>query len=384
MLINRWSERLLIVGCLLLGACASAPDPVPQIPVLFRDGAFKPQTNARLETRDDVFALDPALEQQLQALTLQGKSTEQRLKILLAHIYTDTGIRLSYASGHSTGAAQTWANKQGDCLSLTILAYAAAQALDITAHMQEVPGPAVVDRRGQIDFVNGHVNLHVPARSKISLGERVFESGGFIVDFQPHSALRNLGRRLEEREIMARFYNNRASEYLAHGQDDLAYRYFRTAGDADMRYAPIFSNLAVLYGRKRMDAEAEAALRYAVALKGNSDVALKGLHQLLQSQGRLDEAQVIAQELQQWQDASPYYWLERGKADLLAGQAARAVDALERAQALANGFADLHYHLALAYARSGQADKAQAQQALLRSLVGDNPALALLGKKIRQ
>ncbi len=384
MMINQWPGRLFVLICLLLGACASAPDPVPPMVAFFRDEAFQPPTAFRIETHDDVFELDPALQKQLHGLALQGKGTEQRLKILLAHLYTDTGIRLSYASGHSTGAAQTWANKQGDCLSLTILAYAAAKALGITAHMQEVPGPAVVDRRGQIDFVNGHVNLHVPTRSSVSLGSRVFESGGFIVDFQPHSALRNLGTRLEEREILARFYNNRASEHLAQGQDDLAYRYFRVAGEADMRYAPIFSNLAVLYGRKGMATEAEAALRYAITLSGNSDVALKGLHQLLQTQGRLDEAEQIAQELRQWQDASPYYWLERGKAALLAGQAARAVDALERAQALANGFADLHYHLALAYARSGQADKAQAQQALLRSLVGDNPALALLGKKIRQ
>lgn len=383
MFINKGISLIFCTIGLLLGGCASAPGPAPQIQALFRDDAFKPLPELHIETRDEVFALDPALQQQLQALALQGKSTEQRLKILLAHIYTDTGIRLSYASGHSTGAAQTWANKQGDCLSLTILAYAGAQALGLTAHMQEVSGPAVVDRRGQIDFVNGHVNLHVPTRSRVNLGVRVFEPGGFIVDFQPHSALRNLGTRLDEQEIMARFYNNRASEYLAQGQNDLAYRYFRAAADTDPRYAPIFSNLAVLYARLGWSASEEAALRYAVSLKGDSDVALKGLQQLLQAQGRLNEAQAIALELRQWQDASPYYWLARGKAELQVGQPARAVEALERADALATGFADLHYHLALAYARTGQAVKAREQQALLQGLLGPNPALALLGKKIK-
>lgn len=380
--INKGLGRIFCIVCVLLGGCASAPETTTQMQALFRNDAFAPLPEVHIETRDEVFALDPTLQRELQTLALQGKSTEQRLKTLLAHLYTDTGIRLNYASGHTTGAAQTWANKQGDCLSLTILAYAGAQALGLTAHMQEVPGPAVVDRRGQIDFVNGHVNLHVPTRSPLRLGVRVFEPGGFIIDFQPQSALRNLGTRLDEAEIMARFYNNRASEFLAQGQHDLAYRYFRAAAEKDARHAPTFSNLAVLYGRLGLAGPQEAALRYAVSLKGNSDVPLKGLHQLLQTQGRQQEAQTIARALQQWQDDSPYHWLARGKAELQDGHPNQAVDALERAQALANGFADLHFYLALAYARSGDVEKAREQQALLKGLVGPSPALALLDKKL--
>lgn len=369
---------------LLLAGCASGPPAVPDTRALFLDDQFKPVPGLVVESQEQIFALAPELADRLRAQSRQSGSTEQRLKTLLAQIYTDAGIRLDYNVGHSTGAAETWANKRGDCLSLTILAYSAARVLDVEARMQEVPGPALVDRRGDIDFVTGHVNLYVRARNRVSLGSRVFEPGGFIVDFQPHSAQRNLGLALEESEVLARFYNNRASEHLAQGQTDEAYLYYRAAASADPRYAPVFSNLAVLYQRKGLHGNAEAALRYAVALKGNSDVALKGLHQLLLSQGRHVQAAEVAQELRKWQDASPYYWLERGRLALNSGDSAGAVDALERAEALSSGFAELHYLLALTYARAGEADKAQAQMSILRGLSGQDAALALLAKKLQQ
>jgi thioredoxin-like negative regulator of GroEL len=46
----------------------------------------------------------------------------------------------------------------------------------------------------------------------------------------------------------------------------------------------------------------------------------------------------------------------------------QAVAALERAQAMSRGFADVHRYLAEAYWRNGQMAKARDQMALLRSL----------------
>jgi transglutaminase-like putative cysteine protease len=156
---------------LLLAGCASGPPAVPDTRALFLDDQFKPVPGLVVESQEQIFALAPELADRLRAQSRQSGSTEQRLKTLLAQIYTDAGIRLDYNVGHSTGAAETWANKRGDCLSLTILAYSAARVLDVEARMQEVPGPALVDRRGDIDFVTGHVNLHVRARNSLLISQ---------------------------------------------------------------------------------------------------------------------------------------------------------------------------------------------------------------------
>jgi len=366
---------------LLLG-CASAP--VSPASALFADAQFPPVAGLVIESRHKVFALPADLQIQLQADAGAQRSTAQRLQSLVGQLYSETGgVRLDYSSGHSTGAAQTWADKRGDCLSLTILAYSAAQTLGIEAVMQEVPGPALIDRRGEIDFVNGHVNLLVPTRREVRLGRQLFEPGGFVVDFQPHSALRAKGTPLDEDAVLARFYNNRASELLTQGQTDAAYWYYRAAAALDARYAPIFSNLAQLYLGKGLLVLAESALRHAIALNGNTDTPLKSLRQLLLAQGRLAEAAQLELDLRRWQDSSPYYWLERGRAELVAGRAVLALAALEQALSLASGFAELHYLLALAYARTQQPELAHAQLETLRTLLGPDPVLARLSRKIQ-
>ena len=136
-----------------------------------------------------------------------------KLERLLARLYTREGILLSYASGHTTGAMQTWRNKRGDCLSLTILAYAAAKSLHIDAHMQDVPVPSAVDRREGFDYINSHVNVFVNNVSEVSLNGTLYGAGGFVIDFEPQPGSRRAGQWLSENAILARYFNNRATEY---------------------------------------------------------------------------------------------------------------------------------------------------------------------------
>lgn len=365
-----------------LGACttmAVAPMAAHQI---LRDDAFNAVPETSVETRQAVFALDESLVATLKTSIGPAMTTERKLNGLLTHLYTGSGIRLAYTSGHTTPANQTWLNKQGDCLSLTILAYAAAKALGIPAVMQDVRVPPVVDRRGEMDFVNGHVNVYVPTHAVLTIDGRTFEPGGLVIDFQPHGALRSLGTPLQENEILARFYNNRASEFMLSKRDDLAYAYFKAALSVDPAYAPTYGNLASLYHRKGLVDSAETLLRHAVALNSLTDVPLRGLHQLLVAQGRNAEAQQVLAQLARWQSQNPYYWLGLGIDDLQQGRVDKAVSALERAQELSIGFQEVHYHLALAYLRSGQRERARDQVAVLGNLGRTEPAVALLSKKL--
>nr|WP_295784764.1 tetratricopeptide repeat protein [Rhodoferax sp.] len=365
-----------------LGGCASTPLPVlPPPAFVWQDAAFNYDRSLVTETRDALFALDPEVVQNLRMDDGSIRSAERRLNKLLARLYGPNGIQLSYATGHTTGASDTWHNKRGDCLSLTILAYASARFLGIDARMQEVQVPVAVDRRDGVEFISGHVNVLVRNESEVFLNGQVFGVGSFVIDFEPQVGSRRTGQWLSEAEILARFYNNRGTEYLVQKDDARAYAYYRAAIEAAPGFAPASANLAQLYVRRGLLPGAEQLLRHAIALGGPSYLPMRNLHQLLLAQGRTTEAQHYAQMLEKRQDEDPYYWLSKGIVALRDGRLRAAVSALERAESLTSGFEEIHYHLALAYARNGQREAAKKQLVVLTAIDSKDPGVALLSRK---
>lgn len=349
---------------------------------IWQDHAFDYRSDRVTETRETLFALDPAVVEQFTSGKRLGFTNERRLDLLLSQLYGPGGVRLAYNRGHSTGAMQTWNDRRGDCLSMTVLTYAAANALGLTAHMQEVRVPLVVDRHDGVEFVNGHVNVFVRNESDVSIYGKLYRSGGIVIDFEPQVGARKSGDWLTHESILARFYNNRASEFLIQRDYPQAYAYFKSAITTDPTYAPTFSNLAQLYRLRGMAVESEQLLRHALALNGDSYASLRTLHRLLTDQSRLSEAQEVATALTNLQKEDPYYWLGKGLMALRDGRNGAAIDALERAAELSTGFEEVHYHLGLAYLRNGQHREARLQVAALSAINTDASGLAVLNKKL--
>jgi tetratricopeptide (TPR) repeat protein len=376
---------VLFVGffSLVLGGCASTRLATLAPGTLWQDAAFNYQPALVTETHETVFELDPELVQSLRSGESLSLPTRDRLDRLLARLYTRGGILLSYTNGHTTGAMQTWRNKRGDCLSLTILAYAAAKSLRIDAHMQDVPVPNVVDRREGFDFVNSHVNVFVNNVSEVSVNGHLYGAGGFVIDFEPQPGSRRAGNWLSETDILARYYNNRATEFMVAKDRARAYAYYRAAITTAPDYAPAYANLAHLYAGNGLPDNAEQLLLHAIALDGPSYAPLRAMQQLLESQGRTADAQHYADLLKRRQDEDPYHWFGLGLAALNAGRHGAAITALERAASLTSGFEEVHYHLGLAYWRNGQREQAGKQLAALEAINERDPGVAVLSKKMR-
>ena len=369
-----------IALCVLaLAGCAAAP-PEPALAQLpWRDAVFDYNADLVPVSRDELFRLDPQLLARLQARSPEGWSTEQRLKHLLATVFGPDGRGIAYTAGHSTTAAQTWQQRRGDCLSLAVLTYSVARALGMDARMQEVPTPVLYDRRGPLDFVNQHVNvLFQRARRNAPDGAGYRD---VIVDFEPELASGRAGLALSEDSVLARYRNNIAAEHLAAGRTALAYAHFKAAIQADPAFAATYGNLAVLYRQAGLAVEAEQLLRRALVLADPPDVPLHALHQLLLEQGRTAEAAGYAVQLQARQARDPYHWIALGSRHLEAGEVRQAIAALERAQAMAHGFAEVHRHLALAYWRAGEPVRANEQLAVLAAIAGGDAWVSALSRK---
>ena len=328
-----------------------------------------------------LFALPADLQALLHRPELRALSSGQRLDALLDAIFGADRRRFGYGAEQSTPAAQTWAARRGDCLSLTILTFAAARALGLDAQMQEVRVPAVYERRAGVEFVNRHVNVAVRLRSRSPI-EDVLQMQTAVIDFEPLLTGGERGKALGERAVMARYANNLGSQALAAGDMARAYGHYRAAIAADPLYGAAYGNLAVLLQQRGLVADAERLLRRAAALVDQPEVALAALHRLLLDQHRDAEAEVVAAQLRAAQDADPYHWISRGVAALNEGRDRQAVDDLQHAQELTSGFTEVHGWLALAYWRVGDRGRAREQLAQLEALQSGSALAGKLRRKL--
>ena len=363
-------KALSIAECfIVLAGCAAAPPAPLPAHLLWQDQAFGYDAALVSVGKRDLFQLDAGLLSKLHDPRIQNSSAQYRLHHLESILFGPKAKDFPYSWGHSTVAAETWRRKSGDCLSLTVLSYSLARALDMSVQMQEVRVPVVFDRRGNVEFFNRHVNVFIRSVGDLYLISGSMRPGDVIIDFEPQVASRREGSALSEDGILARFYNNLAAEYLAQGDLTLAYAHFKAAVLADPGYSPSYSNLAQLYIRKGFLQSAEQLLLHTIALNDDADIALRSLHQLLVSQGRESEALKYKEILQDRQYKDPYYWLGVGLHHLEEGNYQKAVDALERAQDLTRGFQEVHRYLAIAYWRAGNPIQAKNQLSVLASLM---------------
>ncbi|MBK0391713.1 tetratricopeptide repeat protein [Ramlibacter algicola] len=360
-----------VFALLLLAGCATRPLPaaLPDLqPALARGDQAYAMTQLPSVDPAVLFALPPDLAASIARERMRTVSHKARLIALLDLLYGPDRRAFTYGAPTSTDAAQTWAAKRGDCLSLTLLTYASARAMGLNAQMQEVRVPAIYERRSGVDFVNRHVNVAVHLRNDTM--QDMMRTQVAMLDFEPQLTGGELGHALDERGMVARFHNNLGGQALAAGDAPRAYAHYRAAIAADPEYGAAQSNLAVLLEQRGLLAEAEALLRHAVVLSDRPDVALAALRRVLVAQHRDAEAQVVAQQLRSAEDADPYHWIALGLDELAAGRNRQAVDALEHAQQLTAGFGEVHGWLALAYARLGESAKARQQLAQLDAIEG--------------
>ena len=368
---------LLCVSAALAG-CASRPAAPDVAHLPWQDAHFAWRDEPLTPSPEDIFRLDPQLAQALEEPALQRLPPLDRATRLMTLIFGPRRDLFHYESGHTTTAAESWRRHRGDCISLTVLAYAAARALRLDAQIQEVDIPALYVRDHGFELVNHHVNLviRIPPRPQHA------EARQMTIDFDPGGMPWLAGRALSTAAVVARVYSNLAAQALTGGHAQSAYADLKAAILADPAHAASYTNLALLYRQEGFDAEAERLLHAAIALDDQPTTALHALAELLQGQGRSVEAQRVIEQLRTRQEADPHYWSALGARHLAEGRPADAVRALERAQALSDGFGEVHRQLVTAYLQLGKREKAREQMALLAASEDGEPLHTRLKKKL--
>ncbi len=360
-------KRLLVAGLItaLLAACAA---PLPRLPdavdpALLRDDWFPRDNRVQKELipAEQVFALSADLEQALDLQRQRQDEPSRRLTYLMRELFGDDFRDFDYLAAVTTPAAQTFARKGGNCLSLTILAMAMAERLGFSAQMQEVKVPSVWQRTGRYDFVNRHVNVLLRRPANMLLNT-LDASSDVIIDFDPLATHRSFAQRqLTRDEVLAMFYNNLAAEAQTRGDSRLAYANLRES----LRHYPAFDsawiNLAALYRRQGAEGLqlAEFSLRRALNSNPESYAALSQLGTVLRAQQRESEARAVEQQLAQLKADDPHQQYALAEQAAARGDHRQAVRMLEKAIRRASGYVELHELLARSYAAIGDQNGAR-------------------------
>ncbi|HUL67641.1 MAG TPA: tetratricopeptide repeat protein [Burkholderiaceae bacterium] len=345
-----------ITLCLLLAACAVPPVKRPDF--LLQDELFA--APAQPINAADVFAVSEEMDRFARKEIAAQSRENGRYRALFDALYRKGQLKLDYDSAATRTAAEAFAARSGNCLSLVVMTAAFAKELGIQVQYQAAIHDAPWSRSGSLYLRNGHVNVTLGngVRDGISSG---FESP-LLIDFLPPEELRGLRTRpIDEKTVVAMFMNNRATEALVSGKVDDAYWWVRAAVDSDPGFDKSYNTLGVIYHRHNDLALAESAFRYVLAREQTNTAALANLSHLLREQGRLAEADALNRKLASIERDPPFHFFDLGQQAMARGDYKTAQDLFEKEVDRDPYYHEFHFWLAVADLRLGETERARKQ-----------------------
>ena len=351
----------LLTTSLLLAACASAP--APQQPErLFNDALFKaPSTNV---SAAEVFALSPEMREYLGRNIAPRVRALGRQQVLVDAFYHPGQLQLEYDSAMTRNAAEAFAVRSGNCLSLVIMTAAFAKELGLAVRYQQVFTDETWSRIGDFYFAIGHVNLSLGRKpSDTKFGKNEWDQ--MTIDFQPPANLRGLRTWvIDESTIVAMYMNNRAVESLTTEQLDNAYWYAREAIIREPRFMAAYNTLGVVYHRHGNLAEAQLAFEFVLDREPANTNAMSNLALVLHDQGRFAAAAELNRKLERMEPNPPFAYFKRGLAAMSEGNYELARNMFSKEVDRAAYYHEFHFWLALAEIGLGDTDGARKHMAI--------------------
>lgn len=345
----------ILLFCLMVAGCESTP--VLQAgETLFNDQLFATPSE-RIST-DDVFALSAEMRHYLSTeieINLHGKSPQQAL---FDALYAKRQLKLEYESTMTRNAAQAFAARSGNCLSLVIMTAAFANEIGLPVQFQSVLGETVWSRSDDIYFSLAHVNI-VLGKKRTEWRSAYDAQQSMTIDFLPPEEIRRQNVKvISEQTIVAMYMNNHAAEALAGGQLDDAYWWARKAIERDPTLLSAYNTLGVIYRRHGNLPQAEQTLTRALEHEPRSTLVMSNLITVLNDLGRVAESRTLRARLAQLESTPPFHYFNLGMDAMRAKnyQAAKTLFAKEVARD--PYYHEFHFWLGIAHLRLGDLEQA--------------------------
>ncbi len=352
-------HRIIFAGLILLfglsGCAVQSTLPADNFSLL-KDELFPNATTDIPETGEEVFRLSESAKAFVNDAGQYGSDEKKHIAALIeAMLYTEKGIR--YLTSANSVAADTFANREANCLSLTILAYSMAEYAGFHPTLYEVNIPEFWTRRDGVSLLNGHVNMRISTDD--NLNKASFTKNYLDVDFDPQMLRRHFDRvEISRDKVLAMFYNNKGADALIAGDADIAYAYFRQAAVTHAPFASTWVNLGVLYRQQGALEAAEATYQHALSLDEDNFTAWENLAVLYEAKGLSDKASAIKRSLHDKRESNVFYHYILGEEAFENGDVEAALRHYVKAQRLERNRHEILFGLGKAYYELGETDKA--------------------------
>ncbi len=357
-----------VLVSLLLAACATAPTE-QHADRFFNDRLFRAATE-RIDARD-VFALSNDMKRYLDEEIERPMRVKGRQRALVDSLYNSGELKLQYDTESTRNAAEAFAARSGNCLSLVIMTAAFAKELGLAIQYQKVFVDDAWSRSGDLYLAIGHVNLTLGKRATdeggygYRVGKKPQESEGMTIDFLPQQDMRSMRtREIGEDVIIAMYMNNRAVEALVHGHIDDAYWWAREAIVQSPDLLMPYNTLGAIYRRHGNPQEAEAVLASVLQRDPSYTQAMSNMILVLNDLGRAPEAQRMAGRLKQLDPEPAFSYFNRGLVAMQDGNTQVAKEAFTKEVARAPEYHEFQFWLALAYFNLGEMGPAREHMTL--------------------
>lgn len=323
---------------------------------------------------EQVMALPPDLQARLPAwVSAPGRPEQQRLQRLVNFLFAPepAGLGMTYQHDASHTVEQAWRTRKANCLGFTLLVVALAREAGFDAYGQEIDRAFSWSQQGDTIFQYNHINAGIRAGQD-----------RYTVDVASDSVIAaRPPKQIADKRLLAIYYSNRAVELLAAGRRDLASAYIEASLQQDDGHASTWNNAGVIQLREGDKQTAERDYVHALRLDPEHGAALANLYALYQHAGDQARAEQYRRRIEHARLRDPYHHFMRAqdyekrgeyrqairqyrsairllgsehrfhfglaRAYLLAGEPARAGDALKRAHALSDGAARNRYQAKL-------------------------------------
>lgn len=292
----------ILLQVLIAAGCATAPHPrIP--PERLLDGAAVFGTGAAPADLPDADILRVTQEMRDYLRAFAGDEARQALAVdhIVRALFDPAGLHMEYDPNKTLTAAETFAQRRGNCLAYSNLLVALAREMGLHAEFREVEIPPSWDEATNDLYVyDQHVNVGI-SRGSIRLVFDVNAPGGMA------EMLKLPAQVVTDERAFAQYYSNVGVSHLIAGNLVEAFRYFRKALVTDPEFHPVWVNLGILFRRAGKPDFAEAAYQQVLQAAPHDYLALSNLAHLYESTGATERAAEVAKQVEQERLRNPYY-----------------------------------------------------------------------------
>lgn len=268
----------------------------------------------------------------------------ERLQQLVDFMFAPGSLGIEYRADATHTVAETWRTRQANCLAFTLLTVALARELDLQAYGQEIDRVLSSELAGNVLLQSSHVNAGV-----LIGGERL------VVDVASNEVLPiTPPRRIDDRRLLALFYNNRAMQFLTDGRTAEASVWLDAALRQTAADPTLWNNAGVIGLRTGDPAAAERLFLKALKKNPRQAAALYNIVSYYRHSGDAERAARWQARAERALRKDPVQQFALGLQSERAGDYAEAVRHFRLAIALDRDEQLFHFGLARAYLRLGQ------------------------------